>query len=98
MRRRIIIFVLFVSLLQLSSCIVRTPYDKQYTKPHPHAYLKRPHAVKPNVAYRFGWISPFGYSSLREHWPRHHGSGYSRKYVWPYRFIPHTHLHNTPYR
>jgi hypothetical protein len=94
--QKILLLFVTVALFWTSGCIVSTPYDKQYRKPKPYAFFKRPAPVRPNVNYRFGWMSPFGNSSIREKWPKYHGMRKYRKHYWPHWYLPpNFHFRNT---
>ena len=85
--------LLFAILVNITSCIVTTQYDRQYPrKPRAHAMMRRPHPVKSYARYPGIW-NPFGLSSSRsrEHWQHHHGSFHNRAHVWPHKYVPHGH-------
>ncbi len=93
------LFIVLLILLQASSCVVTTPYDRHSSRlPRPHAMMRRPHAVKSSSRYSWSW-NPFGYSSSqsREHWPRHHGERINRVKNWPHKYVPHPHFYKVKY-
>ncbi len=94
-------FAIYIAILAtVSSCTLEhTYYDTPYKhKPKPYLLLKRPDPVK--AKYSYGWMRPYGYSSLykkHEHWPRNRGNRKVRNY-WLKNYLPHPAYHSTGWR
>ncbi len=92
-------FLLFALMINIASCVVRTPYDRQYVhRSRPTSLMSRPRFVNSDGHYPFVW-NPFGGSSnhYREHWHHYHGLRRNRVHLWPQKFIPHPHGYKMKY-